>query len=108
MMEKIENFSPMGKCLGRRENQLFCLWNLQVSCCWNRMLRNECVDGSSAGHVLHFFCLVLIKSTPNIVYGVARENKAVDLLPCLGFNTFLSTSLVLVLTKSALHQCFGC
>ena len=27
---------------------------------------------------------------------------------CLGFNTFLSTSLVLVLTKSALHQRFGC
>ena len=27
---------------------------------------------------------------------------------CLGFNTFLSTSLVLVLTKSALHQHFGC
>ena len=27
---------------------------------------------------------------------------------CLGFNTFLSTSLVLVLTKSVLHQCFGC
>ena len=26
-------------------------------------------------------CLVLIKSTPNIVYGVARENNVVDLLP---------------------------
>ena len=26
-------------------------------------------------------CLVLIKSTPNIVYGVAQENNAVDLLP---------------------------
>jgi hypothetical protein len=26
-------------------------------------------------------CLVLIKSTPDIVYGVARENNAVDLLP---------------------------
>ena len=27
---------------------------------------------------------------------------------CLGFHTFLSTSLVLVLTKSVLHQHFGC
>ena len=26
-------------------------------------------------------CLVIIKSTPDIVYGVARENNAVDLLP---------------------------
>jgi len=26
-------------------------------------------------------CLVLIKSTPDIVYGVARENNAVDLIP---------------------------
>ena len=26
-------------------------------------------------------CLVFIKSTPDIVYGVARENNAVDLLP---------------------------
>ena len=26
-------------------------------------------------------CLVIIKSTPDIVYGVARKNNAVDLIP---------------------------
>ena len=50
--EKIENFSPMGKCLGRRENWLYCLWNLQVSNCWNRMLRNESIGDSSTGHII--------------------------------------------------------
>ena len=71
--EKIEIFSPMGKCLGRRENQLYCLWNLQVSNCWNRMLRNECIGGSSAGHVLHFF----LKGMNSVIHAMNNYKKIV-------------------------------
>ena len=34
-----------------------------------------------SGRFLIKCCLVIIKSTPDIVYGVAWENNAVDLLP---------------------------
>ena len=47
-------------------------------------------------------CLVLIKSTPDIVYGVARENNAVDLLPHQKQN---HTGDCKHLTKNA-RQCF--
>ena len=44
----------------------------------------------------------------SILFRNCQENFGNFRCTCLGFNTFWSTSLVLVLTKSALHQRFGC
>ena len=52
------------------------------------------------GRFLIKCCLVLIKSTPDIVYGVARENNAVDLLP---YQKQGKTILVIASTLPKMH-----